>query len=161
MCHLICLSQGKSLNRVYLTGMTALGLMFMLTVCFNVTGPGVGVPEGMGLARINLGGGEARTVIPGGIESLYFTLDFIAPGKTPLSKTLGSGLTLTVALEPTVWALTVNGYTDSTMIVHKVRGTTSISVTAGTETSFEVYLAADFNSGGRGAFRIVLAFLQQ
>jgi hypothetical protein len=135
----------------YRIGMMVFGLMLTLAACFNLTGPGQGVtvPEGMGLARIILGGGGARTVVPG-IGGLYYTLDFTAPGKTAVNKVLGSGTSLTVALEPAVWTLTVNGYTDSTKAVHRVRGTASVSVTAGTESSFDVYLAADFSSGGTG-----------
>jgi hypothetical protein len=131
-----------------------LGLMLTLAACIDVAGPergrGESVPAGMGLARIHLGGGGARTVV-GGIGGLYFTLDFTAPGKTDVNEVLSGSMSLTVALEPAVWTLEVVGYTDSTKTTPKVRGSASIAVTAGAESNFEVYLAGDFSTGGTGS----------
>jgi hypothetical protein len=112
----------------------------------------------MGLARIRLGvGGPAqsiRTTVPG-IGSLYFTLDFTAPGKSPVNETLDGSetpaLTLAVFLEPAVWNLEVNGYEDASMANHKVRGNISVSIVEGTPAAFDVYLAPDSSSGGTGS----------
>jgi hypothetical protein len=85
------------------------------------------------------------------ITGLYFTLDFTAPGKTTINKTLDDGLTLTVGLEPADWALEVVGYADSSKAVPKVWGSASISVIAGTTSSCDVYLKRDFSSGSAGS----------
>jgi hypothetical protein len=131
-------------------------LILALTACTDVLGPETGsgsggtIPQGMGLARINLGGGGGRTVVPG-VGSYYFTLDFTAEGKAGISKVLNGGTSLTVVLEPAVWNLEVKGYTDSSKNVLKAWGSVSVSVIAGAESHFNVYLARDFSTGGTGS----------
>jgi hypothetical protein len=112
----------------------------------------------MGLARITLNGGGsgsgARTVVPGSGD-LYFTLDFTAPGKTTVNRTLsGDDLTLTVALEPAVWTLEVRGYAGGL----KVRGSAAVPITAGMSSSFDVYLIPDFGSGETGGLNYSISF---
>jgi hypothetical protein len=117
---------------------------------------GESIPPGKGLAHIRLSAaGEAlqsvRTTVPAAGD-LYFTLEFSAPGKTTVNEVLNGGLSLTVPLEPAVWALEVKGYTDSGMGTLRVSGRTSdVSVTAGTASSFEVFLIPDLGSGGTGS----------
>jgi hypothetical protein len=122
-----------------------------LNACVGPFRPETGsVPSGMGLAQIRLSGNGERTVVPD-IAGLYFTLDFTAPGKTAINRTLDDSLTLTVGLEPADWALEVVGYTDSTKAVPKVWGSASVSVIAGTTSSFDVWLTRDSSSGGAGS----------
>jgi hypothetical protein len=145
----------------------ALAALFMLTACNALTGPkpetgsGEIIPQGMGLARIRLDAGGAaqsvRTAVPD-IEGYYYTLDFTAPGKTEVKKTLDGGLTLTVILDPVVWTLEVKGYADSEMSTLKVRGSTSILITEGTVSSFDVYLTPDLSSGGEGSLYYSISF---
>jgi hypothetical protein len=106
----------------------------------------------MGLARINLDTGEARTAMPG-IGSLnYFTLEFTAEGKTAVNKTLSGSKTITVALEPALWTLKVKGYTSSSSTDSpQVSGTVSVPITAGVAQSFSVSLVPEFTSGGTGS----------
>jgi hypothetical protein len=113
------------------------------------SGSGETIPQGMGLARINLDGGGARTVVPSTGAS-YFTLEFTAEGKAGVNRELNGGTTITVALEPGVWNLEIKGYADSSKSVLKARGLTTVSITAGTSSSFDVYLTPDFSSGGKG-----------
>jgi hypothetical protein len=149
-------------NRTYRRGYAALALILTLAACNDLAGPGPGagsgetIPPGMGLARIRLGVGGAaqivRTAVPD-IGSLYFTLDFTAPGKSPVNETLDGSetpaLTLAVFLEPAVWNLEVNGYEDDSMANHKVRGDISVPIVEGTPAVFDVYLAP--GSGGTGS----------
>jgi hypothetical protein len=151
-------------KRIYRRGFVALAMILVLAACTDPTGSGTGetIPQGMGLARIRLGAGEGvqsvvRTVLPG-IEGYYFTLEFTAPGKTTVNKTLDSVMSVTVALEPAVWTLEVKGYTNSSMTVLKVRGNISVPITAGTESSFDVYLTPDFRSGGTGTLNYSISF---
>jgi hypothetical protein len=134
-------------KNLYRAGITALALI--LAACNNLAGslPGGRIPEGMGLARISLGGDNARTLTPG-ITGLYFTLGFTAPGKTQVNETLTGDTAITVPLEPAVWTLEVKGYTDSGMGALKVRGTGSVPVTSGAASDCTVYLTADFDSTG-------------
>jgi hypothetical protein len=138
-------------------GMALVGVvMFAFTACIDLTRPGAGsysgetIPEGMGLACITLGGDGERTVVPN-IGGYYFTLDFTSEGKTAVNKTLSNGLSLTVALESAVWNLEVKGYTNSSKTSLKVLGSAIVSITAGTESSVDVYLMPDFSSEGRGS----------
>jgi parallel beta-helix repeat protein len=151
-------------KRIYRKGFAALALILALAACADPVRPGTDetIPQGMGLARIQLGtrGGTqnvVRTVLPG-IGGYYFTLEFTAPGKTPVNKTLDGEMSVTVALEPAVWTLEVKGYTNSSMTVLKVRGSISVPITAGTESSFDVYLTPDFNSGGTGTLNYNISF---
>jgi hypothetical protein len=146
-------------------------LIFSLAGCRDLTGSSAGTPEetippGKGLARIRLRAGDGsplasvRTALPE-IGSLYFTLEFTALEKTTVHETLDSGLSLTVALEPAVWTLTVRGYPDA---LHtdpedlKVTGTTSVAITGGTAASFEVYLTPNLVSGGSGSLSYSVSF---
>jgi hypothetical protein len=151
-------------KRIYRRGFATLALILALAACTDPIGPGTGeiIPQGMGLARIRLGAGEgvqsiARTVLPG-IGGYYFTLEFTAPGKTTVNKTLDGVMSVTVALEPAVWTLEVKGYTNSSMTVLKVRGSISVPITAGTESSFDVSLASEFSSGGTGTLIYNISF---
>jgi hypothetical protein len=151
-------------KRIYRRGFAALALIFSLAACTVPAGSRTGetIPQGMGLARIRLGAGEdaqsvVRTVLPG-IEGYYFTLEFTAPGKTMVNKTLDGVMNITVALEPAAWNLEVKGYTDSGMTTLKVKGSISVSITAGTESSFDVYLTPDFSSGGTGTLNYDISF---
>jgi hypothetical protein len=150
-------------------GMALAGVvLFAFTACTDLAGTrtnsGETMPPGMGLARIRLGAGglaqSVRTALPD-ISTYYFTLDFTAPGKT-VKKTLDGSetpsLTLTVALEPAVWNLEVNGYEDDSMTNHKVRGNISVPITEGMDASFNVYLAPDFSSGGTGNLDYNISF---
>jgi hypothetical protein len=106
----------------------------------------------MGQAHIRLDPLNACTAIPS-IEGLYFTLDFTAEGKTAVNTDLKSGLTLTVALESGDWTLEVKGYsghTETSIGSLVVRGTSSVSITAGISSPVTVYLTPDFSSGGTG-----------
>jgi hypothetical protein len=145
-------------------------LIFTLAACADILVPGASngesIPEGMGLARIRLDAGgtpaqSVRTAVPD-IGSYYFTLDFTAPGKTAVNKTLDgsvdSALTLTVALEPAVWTLAVKGYTNSGMGTLKVSGSISVPVTAGTAASFAVYLTPNLGSAGTGSLNYSISF---
>jgi hypothetical protein len=112
----------------------------------------------MGTARIRLNpGASARTVVPG-IAEYYFTLEFTAPGKTTVNKALNGSMTVMVALEPAVWTLEVKGYTDSTGADLKLSGRTSVPITMGTDSSFDVYLTPGFNSGGKGSLSYNISF---
>jgi hypothetical protein len=145
----------------------ALSLILALAACTNLTGPGAGsvpgkpIPQGTGLARIRLDAGESsrtvRTILPGA-GSYYFTLEFTAPGKTPVNETLSSGLTLTVALEPAVWTLEVKGYADSDMTALKATGRAGVPITAGTTSNCDVYLTPDFTSGAEGTLDYNISF---
>jgi hypothetical protein len=147
----------KTKNK-YTMGMT-LAVLFMLTACNALTvseagtGSGETIPQGMGLARIRLNAGEptqsVRTVVPN-IGGYYFTLIFSTPGKTDVKKTLDGNLTLTVFLAPVMWTLEVKGYADSGMSTLKATGSTSVLVTEGTVSNFDVFLTPDFSSGGKG-----------
>jgi hypothetical protein len=71
---------------------------------------GENIPPGKGLAHIRLAAAgdplqSVRTTVPA-IGGLYFTLDFTA-GETTVNEVLDGGLSLTVALEPAVWAMEV------------------------------------------------------
>jgi hypothetical protein len=144
-------------NRTYLKGFAALALILMLAACPGLTGPGTGsgetIPHGKGLARIRLGLGvpvqSVRTALPG-ISGYYFTLEFTAPGKTTVSKTLNGSLIIAVVLEPAVWTLEVKAYANSGHTILKAKGSTIVSITAGTESNFDVYLTPAFSSGGTG-----------
>jgi hypothetical protein len=148
---------------IYRTGIFAGLVMFALAGCADIFRPGTGsgetIPEGMGLARINLNGSGARTAVPGS-GGYYYTLDFTAERKPAVNKTLdgGSSLTVTVALEPAVWILEVKGYVDSSKASLKVTGNISVPITAGTEANFEVYLTPDFSSGGTGNLSYNISF---
>jgi hypothetical protein len=147
-------------NSIYSKRYAALALVLMLAACADIAGPGPetgsgeAIPPGMGLARIRLAfegpAQSVRTAVPN-IGSLYFTLDFTAPGKTAVSKTLSSGLTLALALEPAAWNLEVRGYADSTKAVLKAAGSASFSVAGGMDESFNVYLAPYYSSGATGS----------
>jgi hypothetical protein len=149
-------------KNTYTMGMT-LAVLFMLAACNALTGPevrtgsGEPIPQGMGLAHIRLGGAKARTAVPN-IGDYYYTLDFTAPGKPEKNEVLNGGTNLTVALEPAVWTLDVKGYADSTKTAIKARGSASISITAGTTASFEVYLTPDFNFAGEGSLFYSIVF---
>jgi hypothetical protein len=149
-------------KNIYRIVMVLAGLvMLALAACGDLTGPGTGgeaIPEGMGLARINLGKGGARTALPDIGGSYYFTLEFTAPGKTAVSKTLNGGTSVTVALEPAFWNLEVRGYTDSGMTSLKVRGSAAAAVIAGTESRFDVDLTPDFSSGEKGSLVYSISF---
>jgi hypothetical protein len=149
------------LKNLYRTGITALALFLTLAACNNLTEPGAGTSragiQGMGTARINLNGGEARTAVPG-IAGYYFTLEFTASGKSTINETLNGAMTVTVALEPAVWTLEVKGYADSAKTDLKLSGRTSVPITAGTDSSFDVYLTPDFSSGGKGSLSYNIGF---
>jgi hypothetical protein len=144
-------------HRIYRTGCAALALIFILAACPGLTGPGTGsgetIPHGKGLARIRLGLGvpvqSVRTALPG-ISGYYFTLEFTAPGKTTVNETLYGSLSIAVPLEPGAWSLEVEAYADSSKAVLKAKGSTIVSITAGTESNFDVYLTPAFSSGGMG-----------
>jgi hypothetical protein len=146
-------------KKIYTMGMALTGVvLFAFTACADLAGPGTGsgetIPPGMGLARIRLGAGGAaqsiRTAVPD-IGTLYFTLKFSASGKTDEIKNLSSGTTtLTVFLEPAVWKLEVKGYADSAHTNLRAMGTSSVSISAGTDASFNVYLTPDVSSGNTG-----------
>jgi hypothetical protein len=154
-------------KRIYRKGFAALALILALAACTVPAGSGIGetIPQGMGLARIRLGAGEdaqsvVRTVLPG-IGGYYFTLEFTAPEKTPVNKTLDGVMSVTVALEPAVWTLEVKGYADSGMTAQKVKGSISVPITAGTESNFDVYLTyltPEFGSGGTGTLNYDISF---
>jgi hypothetical protein len=144
-------------RKLYKTGITALALILMLAACDNLTGPKAGgvsgepIPEGMGMARIQLNAGEsARTAVPA-MGAYYFTLEFTAPEKTTVNEVLSGGMSVTVALEPAVWTLEVKGYADSSKTDLKLTGRVSVPITEGTASSFEVYLMPEFSSGGTGS----------
>jgi hypothetical protein len=110
----------------------------------------------MGQAHIRLDHVNARTAIPG-LEALHFTLDFTGPGKEPVPKTLNNGLTtLTVALESGEWTLEVKGYSSENRLT--VRGTSSITITAGISSPVTVYLIPDFSEGGTGTLSYNVEF---
>jgi hypothetical protein len=94
------------------------------------------------------------------IGGYYFTLEFTAPGKDPVTETLSGGsMTCTAALEPEVWNLEVRGYTSSSRTdPPKVAGNISVPITEGTEASFNVYLTPDFSSGGTGGLDYSISF---
>jgi hypothetical protein len=74
---------------------------------------------------------------------------------------LKSGLTLTVALESGDWTLEVKGYsghTDESIGSLVVRGTSSITITAGISSPVTVYLTPDFSSGGTGTLSYSIGF---
>jgi hypothetical protein len=153
-------------NKIYRGWIFAGLLILALTGCADIFRPGTGsgelaggpAPQGMGTARISLNGSGARTVVPGSGD-LYFTLGFTAPEKTEVNKTLsGDNLTLTVALEPAVWTLEVRGYADSGHTDLKVRGSAAVPITAGTTSSFDVYLIPDFGSGETGSLNYSVGF---
>jgi hypothetical protein len=135
-------------------------LLWALASCADPFGPGASggesIPEGMGLARVRLSAGEspvqsARTTVPN-IGSLYFTLEFTAEGKNPVTEALDGVLSAAVALEPGDWTLVVKGYTDSSKNALQVSGrSAAIPVTPGTASDFDVYLTPDFSSGGTGS----------
>jgi hypothetical protein len=139
---------------------TVLALILTLAACNNLTGSdkdtlsGETIPQGMGLARIRLNADEdtrkIRTALPG-VGGYYFSLTFTAPGKTSVERELSGGMSVTVVLEPVVWTLVVKGYADSARTNLKVTGRTSVPITEGTASSFEVYLTPDFSSGGTGS----------
>jgi hypothetical protein len=85
-------------------------------------------------------------------------MDFTAPGKTSVNNVLSGGMSVTVALEPAVWALEVKGYTDSTKSNLKVTGYASVPINAGTASSFDVYLTPNFSSGGTGSLAYNVSF---
>jgi hypothetical protein len=133
-------------NKIYRREMFSGLLILALTGCSDIFRPGTGsgeqageqAPSGMGRARITLNGVGARTVVPD-TGGLYFTLDFTAPEKTVVNRTLsGDDLTLTVALEPAVWRLEVRGYAGSGHTELKARRSAALPVTAGTTSSFDV-----------------------
>jgi hypothetical protein len=139
--------------------------MFALAACTGPffqpgTGSGETIPEGMGAARISLGGGEGRTILPDTVE-YYFTLDFTALGKEDVRKTLEGNTSLTVALEPADWTVEVTGYADPARTVLMVRGSAGFTVNPGVETACTVPLARDFSAHGTGslAYRIDLSQL--
>jgi hypothetical protein len=160
------------INGTYGRGLATLALILTLTACNDLAGPGTGsgetIPAGMGLARIRLAAGgiapSVRTAVPG-IGGYYFALKFTAPGKTDVDETLDGSvlpaLTLTVALEPAVWSLTVKGYTDAAAYgandPPKVTGNISVPITGGTDANFDVYLSPDFGSGGTGTLSYSIA----
>jgi hypothetical protein len=151
-------------NRTYRMGYAALTLVLILAACTNIFRPEANsseiVLEGMGTARIRLNAGESvRTVVPA-MGTYYFTLDFTAPKKAAVNKALngGANLTLTVVLEPAVWTLEVKGYADSAKTDLKVSGRASVPITAGIVSSFDVYLAPDFSSGGTGGLDYSISF---
>jgi parallel beta-helix repeat protein len=95
------------------------------------------------------------------LDGLYFILDFTAEGKTAVNTDLKSGLTLTVALEPEDWTLEVKGYsghTENSIGSLVVRGTSSVSITAGISSPVAVYLTPDFSSGGTGTLSYNVSF---
>jgi hypothetical protein len=147
-------------NRTYRKGFAALALILTLAACTDLAGPGTGsgetIPPGMGLVRIRLGlGGPAqsiqsvRTAHPDISAYDHFDLEFTAPGKEPVSETLGS-TSGSVLLEPAVWNLKVEGYVNLTDSTPAISGNVSVPITAGMESSFDVYLTPDFSSGGTG-----------
>jgi hypothetical protein len=151
-------------KNLYQTEIAALALILMLAACNDLTGPeakgasGEPIPVGMGMARIRLNAGEgARTAVPG-IGTYYFTLEFIAPGKTTVNEALSGGMSITVALEPAVWTLEVKGYADSAKTDLKLSGRTSIPIVEGTASSFEVYLTPEFSFGGIGNLSYSISF---
>jgi hypothetical protein len=148
-------------NRTYQRGFAALALIFALAACtVDLTGPETGetIPPGMGLASIRLNGGSALTAVPD-MSTYYFTLDFTAPDKTPVNKTLDGGVTtLIVPLEPATWNLEVNGYTDSGKGTLLVSGNITVPITAGTSASFNVSLSPDFSSAGTGTLDYAITF---
>jgi hypothetical protein len=143
-------------KNLYRAGITALTLALVLAGCSNLTGPGINpgatIPSGMGLARIRLNAEEnvqnVRTALPD--LGTYFTLTFTASGKTTVEEVLDGETDITVALEPATWTLTVNGYANSAQTDLKVTGSTSVNISAGTVSSFEVYLTPDFSADGTG-----------
>jgi predicted small secreted protein len=159
-------------NGTYRIGWAALALALLLAACNNLAGPGRDtlsgetIPEGMGMARIQLNIGEGaaqsvRTALPGGVGAYYFTLKFTAPGKTTVEKQLSGsgGATVTsVALEPVVWTLEVNGYTNSARNTLAVTGRTTVPIITGTVSPFTVYLTPDFTSGETGSLLLNINF---
>jgi hypothetical protein len=145
-------------KHLFILGIAAL----MLAAC-ELSGSGEdafsGEPlaQGMGqaLIRLDTGALNGRTVTPG-LEGLSFTLDLSAAGKTPVTKTLTSGLSLTVALEPGDWNLEVKGYRNSSILT--VQGTSSVPITAGLSSTVDVYLAPDFSSLGVGTLSYSVSF---
>ncbi|MDR1300948.1 MAG: hypothetical protein LBK43_00550 [Treponema sp.] len=145
-------------------GMAA--LMVALAACTDLTGPeqdafsGEPIPPGMGQAHIRLGQLNARTAMPS-LDGLYFTLVFTADGKDTVSAELINGLTLTVALESGDWELEVTGYsghTENNLGSLVVRGTSSVSITAGISSPVVVDLKPDFSSGGTGTLSYSIMF---
>jgi hypothetical protein len=142
-------------------------MIFAVVACGDLTMPGADrlheqtIPQGMGLARIRLGTSAqsvVRTILPD-IGGYYFTLDFTAPGKTTVNRTLNGGvMSLTVALEPAIWALEVKGYANSGMSDLKVRGSISVPITVGTESTFDVSLIPDFSALGTGTLDYTISF---
>jgi hypothetical protein len=113
----------------------------------------------MGQAHIRLGLLNARTALPS-LDGLYFTLDFTGP-KTVPTMTLDKALTLTVALESGDWELEVKGYsghTENNLGSLVVRGTSSVSITAGISSPVAVYQTPDFSSGGTGTLSYNVSF---
>jgi hypothetical protein len=151
----------KMMNiRKYHRGIFAGLLIIALGACADIirpeTGPEGAIPKGMGLARISLDGTGERTAVP---TANYFTLDFTAAGKNAVSRTLEGGLTLRVALEPGDWNLEVKGYADSSDTTTPLAmGSVIGSITAGTETNFEVWLLPNVGSGGTGNLDYSVSF---
>jgi hypothetical protein len=75
-----------------------------------------------------------------------------------VNETLSGGLTLTTALEPAVWILEVRGYADGSHTDFKARGSAALPITAGTMSSFDVYLVPDFGSGNTGSLNYSIGF---
>jgi hypothetical protein len=126
-------------------------LIAVLTGCRDLAGNLAGTgeetsPKGMGLARINLGAND-RTVLPD-IRGLCFTLEFNADEKTTVTENLsGSSLSLTVVLEPAIWTLDVRDYTSTENLTPQVLRSISVPITAGTASSFDVYLTPNIAVG--------------
>jgi hypothetical protein len=135
----------KTKHSFYRIGITALAL----AACGNLAGPGTNTLPGT--VRISLGGGDGRTILPGGIAEYYFTLDFTALEKEDVQKTLDGDTTLTVALEPADWTVEVTGYADPARTIPMARGSADFTVTPGAGTACTVYLARDFSAHGTGS----------
>jgi hypothetical protein len=141
----------------YRRGCAALAAMFILAACGDLTGTGSGeaIPDGMGLVHIRLNAGapaqSLRTAVPS-LTTYYFTLTFTAPGETTVTENIDGNGNVTVALQPATWTLEVKGYADSGRNNLKVTGgLSSVPVTAGTASSFDVYLTPGFSAGGTGS----------
>jgi hypothetical protein len=143
----------------------ALAMGLALASCADPvrTEPAEDLPEGRGLARIQLSAGESaqsvRTAVPN-MAALYFTLEFTANGKGTVNETLdgSSSLTLDVALPYADWNLEVKGYTDDTLANLQVRETISFSVTAEASASVVVYLTPNVSSGETGSLGYSIKF---
>jgi hypothetical protein len=157
-------------RNVWIIAILAAGLLFSLAGCrdpaSDLTGiEGETIPPGMGLARIRLSAGgpadvpaqSARTAVPN-IAAYYFTLDFSAPDKTTVHKTLSGGSSVTVALDPATWTLEVKGYTNSYQTDLKLSGTATVPITGGTLASFDISLTPNLTSGVTGslAYSVIL-----